>query len=186
MYSYSSGDLKSFLDEHVMHLLDFKYLVKSNFLLNGINELKSVKDSDLSVFSKFSGVYVFYCLSTSLKYVGSSSNVRIRLSEHMADSRPEKAGTNLFYNYVNSNKGWENFSLSPLFSVTNYLTVYHNWLVNKSLLQAIPLEHMDILDAFTQFELRVVEQSVISSWNCELNSTQIVNFTFINWIPNDT
>ena len=45
MYSYSSGDLKSFLDEHVMHLLDFKYLVKSNFLLNGINELKSVKDS---------------------------------------------------------------------------------------------------------------------------------------------
>lgn len=45
MYSYSSGDLKSFLDEHVMHLLDSKYLVKSNFLLNGINELKSVKDS---------------------------------------------------------------------------------------------------------------------------------------------
>lgn len=88
-----------------MHLLDSKYLVESSFLLKGINELKSVKDSDLSVFSKFSGVYVFHCLSTSLKYVGSSSNVRIRLSEHMTDSRPEKAGTNLFYNYVNSNKG---------------------------------------------------------------------------------
>ena len=36
--------------------------------------------------------------------------------------------------------------------------------MNKSLLQAIPLEHMDILDAFTQFELRVVEQTTLSRW----------------------
>ena len=82
----------------------------------------------------------------------------------MTDSRLEKAGTNLFYNYVNNNKGWNNFSLSPLFAVSNYLTNYHNWLVNKNLLQVIPLEHMEILDAFTQFELRVVEQSILSRW----------------------
>ena len=56
MYEHSSGALRSFLDEHVMHLLDSKYLVESNFLLNDISELKSVKDSDLSVFSRYSGV----------------------------------------------------------------------------------------------------------------------------------
>ena len=45
MYEHSSGDLKSFLDKNVMHLLDSKYLVESKFLLNDIKELKSVKDS---------------------------------------------------------------------------------------------------------------------------------------------
>ena len=50
----------------------------------------------MSVFSRLSGVYAFTCLSTSLKYVGSSSNVRVRLSEHMTDSRPEKVGNNFF------------------------------------------------------------------------------------------
>ena len=104
----------------------------------------------------------------------------------MTDSRPKKVGTNLFYNYVNNNKGWDNFSLSPLFTVTNYLTAYHNWLINKNLLQAIPLDYVEILDAFTQFELRVVEQAILSRWKCELNSTQIVNFSFINWNPNTT
>ena len=121
----------------------------------------------MSVFSRLSGVYAFTCLSTSLKYVGSSSNVRIRLSEHMTDSRPEKVGTNFFYNYVNRNKGWDNFAFSPLFTVTNYLTAYHNWLVNKKLLLTIPLEYMEILDAFTQFKLRVVEQAILSKWSAE-------------------
>lgn len=45
MYEHSSGNLRSFLDENVMHLLDSKYLVESKFLLNDIKELKSVKDS---------------------------------------------------------------------------------------------------------------------------------------------
>ena len=45
---------------------------------------------------------------------------------------------------------------------------------------------MEIIDAFTQFELRVVEQAILSKWKCELNSTQIVNFTFTNWSPNTT
>ena len=59
MFEHSSAELRSFLDKNVMHLLDSKYLVDSKFLLNDVDELKSLKDSDLSVFSTFSGVYSF-------------------------------------------------------------------------------------------------------------------------------
>ena len=45
MYELSSGDLRKFLTENTSHLLNSKYLVESEFLLNDIFELKSVEGS---------------------------------------------------------------------------------------------------------------------------------------------
>jgi predicted GIY-YIG superfamily endonuclease len=121
-------------------------------------------------YSKQAGIYMFYSILDNQSYIGSTTDLYKRLSNHKIFSVNEMNRHPKFYNYVNK-YGWEQFEIRVLALVSN------NTLEFKEINPDIILEtHMiKILENLTKYESLVIEQFCIDLYKPELNINIIVN-----------
>jgi len=126
------------------------------------------------------GIYLIIHTLTNFIYIGSAINFSARLNQHLMNStRPLRGGKNKFYVYVKTNGGWSNFYWIPLVETPNYILEF----VNLNPTYKLSLNQLYILRSFTQFQILLYEQSYISYFKPQLNTSKTVVFPFSNWSP---
>ena len=118
-----------------------------------------------------SGVYAIHLTNSDKWYIGSSVDVHRRLEQHYHSSNgalTSKSSIPL-YSLVKQ-EGWDNFDWGLVTSTNNYVEIFlsqHNG------------EHIDaytniVLTYHTQYEIRLIEQSIITGVGAELNSGNVL------------
>lgn len=117
-----------------------------------------------------SGIYCITCESTNEKYIGSSINLAARLRCHrdLGKSQKWQTANHLLYNKI-FNLGAADFSFSVIHPATNF------WGLFKELHPTITLTAKDVilLNAFTRYELALIEQSYLGTFKPELNGRYV-------------
>lgn len=94
-------------------------------------------------------------------------------------------GNTRFYQYLRKNGGWNNFSWIPLYSQVELVNRFYFIQENKGVFPSSPQELL-ILKAFSQFQIRIIEQALITHYNPDLVTQILVSFTFGNWSSSQT
>lgn len=124
------------------------------------------------------GVYCFIHNKTNtICYVGSTIDLPRRLENHY--SAAKKSNTK-FYNFVLSQGGFSAFSIY-------FLNVFDNSVFEYFKINKMKNPHTDyILNCFTKFEARIIEQAFINYLLPRFNTGVRVNFEFANWSRKNT
>ena len=129
-----------------------------------------------SLYKGESGCYVFL-FKRGYYYIGSAVCLHTRYKAHRVNSvRPDRGGDNALYLSVRE-FGWDCFVWKPLIITTNYI----NSFVKQNPGYELDLDSLFILRAFTQFEARVYEQTLLTKYRPKLNSSYTVVFPFSSW-----
>lgn len=107
-----------------------------------------------------SGIYIIVENDSSNSYIGSSIHCgeRLRVHSNLA-TRSHMIGTeHLLYSKVQQ-YGGHHFTVTPIHSSTNFLAQYLATLEDK--IVTLSLKDYELLDAFTKYELAVIEQSYL-------------------------
>lgn len=130
-----------------------------------------------------SGVYILYHIQTNCFYIGSASSIGSRLRQHVVNSsRPYRGGNSKLYTYVKNNGGWGKMEGQPILITPNHLLEF----LKKNPSYKLSLNGIYMLRSLTQFEIRVIEQALISHFSPILNSSHSIIYSFINWTSNYT
>jgi hypothetical protein len=113
--------------------------------------------------SKSAGVYLFTHTLTGFQYIGSASNFFNRVQNHRSLVRNPSTK---FHKFVSDNT-WKNFNFGTLYETTNYLMEFKS----KYPLYKLSIGEMVILSHLTHLEARTLEQSLITQFSPELNSS---------------
>lgn len=181
--------IKLFIDTHCLHLLksDPGFLGKEN---TGIPSSLFTVDSMLSN-SKFkdcaklrtpenafddiysSYIYFFINKDSLRRYVGSTINPVSRLHNYIHSWTYGRQG--LLNEMRTTGGGFDNYYFSPVFKTPNYLNLFIE--LNPQI--KIDAKSMFILNCFSEFHVRLLEQSIISHLNPEINDLKVsVSYTF--------
>ena len=107
------------------------------------------------------GCYIFLNLINNQYYIGSAICLNSRYKNHKVNSvRPDRGGDNVLYLAVRE-LGWRCFIWKPLILTTNHI----NNFVSHNPGYELDLESLFILRAFTQFEVRVYEQALLTHFS---------------------
>lgn len=122
------------------------------------------------------GVYMFQHIETGQIYIGSSCNLAIRAAGHLSQF---SGALQPFPFHIEVNKlgGYSSVLWSSVYTTFSFTAVFENlhpgvWL-SKGELQ--------ILQAFTQFLPRLLEQSLFTRFTPSLNSSLVVYFDFVKF-----
>lgn len=183
MYDSLSNDseLKTFLKTYYPHLLEplpnntnlIAQKIES-LILNQNNKykVKSEKNSAHPInYRNLSGVYLFVCNSTKAFYIGSALNFLKRFQQHL--NKNVELNNHKFYSHVHNNGGWTNFLWFPIYSQPNLIIQFTNLYPNVTINSKIEL----ILSSFTLYQIRIIEQALISYYHPNLNTQKLVNFS---------
>lgn len=121
-----------------------------------------------------SGVYMFV-LGVQL-YFGCALDLYTRYKYHLNMS-VRRAGTALLYAVMLPIK-WKGAYYAPVVTVTNYSEGY-----TAEVGPWVSEEELVILQAFTQFHIRLYEQALITYYSSILNGHTAVVFPFMSWSP---
>lgn len=88
-------------------------------------------------------------------------------------------GNNKFYSFVRENGGWSTFNWGIILQTPNHLLEFKKLYPNFFL----DINSLELLTAFTQFEVRIYEQVLLSFYKPSLNKGDSVVFNFVNWQP---
>jgi hypothetical protein len=110
-------------------------------------------------------------------YIGHTQDVFTRLKDHYLTSisAHRYAGRGLLYPYALKVGGIDKLNFSVKFCFPNYIYLFTNMYGSPS------PEFKYILKSFTEFKCAIYEQSLISYYQPNLNTSNIINFTFNNW-----
>jgi hypothetical protein len=182
----SNSELKTYVVSDCKHLLslsDSTDLLDNNGLPSisfNFNLTKSNNLKQLSNFVNRPGVYLFTHLPTNNLYIGSAVCLKNRFKSHLMNSfKPHRGGNNLFYLFVRENGGWSSFNWGLIKQTSNHLLEFKKLYPNYFL----DINSLEILTAFTQFEVRIYEQALLNYYRPNLNKESIVIFNFVNWQP---
>lgn len=129
-----------------------------------------------------SGIYAFIDPQTGQLYIGSSTRFYTRLLNHFSDYKDLMRP---LYNRARDLGGLEQFNWHILYTQVNHETAF--MLNNPNL--AADNKIRFILRSFTQYELYVREQALISFFNTDvqgLNGKGPVTFTWSNWMDDES
>lgn len=120
------------------------------------------------------GIYIIHENGTSNSYVGSSIHIGERVRHHydLATSSKTEGTSHLLYSKVQA-KGGEHFTVTPIHLGTNFLSMLMASEASSSLFRDITHKDYTLLDAFTKYELAVVEQSYLDKMRSTLNGRHI-------------
>lgn len=128
-------------------------------------------------------MYILYHIQTNYFYIGSASSIGSRFRQHVINSsRPYRGGNSKMYTYIKNNGGWGQMEGQPILITPNHLLEF----LKKNPGYKLSLNDIYILRSLTQFEIRVIEQALISHFSPKLNSSHSIIFSFINWTSNYT
>lgn len=130
-----------------------------------------------SDFPAKAGVYCVTNVETSEQYVGSAINYRARWETHYNDitgSRPSPLHREF------SRHGLDKFLWTPLETYTNYL---YDFTLNHNTSRLLDYDSYRALQVLTQYNCRVLEQSITHAIEPALCGNQQVIFSF-NWPSN--
>lgn len=126
-------------------------------------------------------VYIFYIIKIKkifILVVLVLPTERARFKQHILNStRPYRGGNNKLYTFVRENGGWGNMAWGSILTSPNHIIQFLNQNPNYRL----NLHKIYMLRSLTQFEVRVHEQAILSYLKPNLNSSNFVNYSFINW-----
>lgn len=110
---------------------------------------------------------------TKAFYIGSTLNFLNRFQQHLRTKI--KLTNNKLYPHVNNNGGRSNFWWFPIYSQPNlinqFTSLYPNVTIN-------PHPHtLPILRSFTLYQIRIIEQALISFYHPNLNTQKYVNLS---------
>lgn len=136
----------------------------------------SKSDNFKPAISKSAGVYLFTHTLTGFQYIGSASNFFNRVQNHRSLVRNPSTK---FHKFVSDNT-WKDFNFGTLYETTNYLMEFKS----KYPLYKLSIGEMVILSHLTHLEARTLEQSLITQFSPELNSSgKDVQFSYNSWDP---
>ena len=117
-----------------------------------------------------SGIYCITCNSTNEKYIGSAINLAARLRGHqdLGQSQKWQTANHLLYNKI-YNLGPHDFTFSVIHSATNFLKLFKE--LNPTI--SLTIKDVQLLEAFTKYELARMEQSYLGEFKPELNGRHV-------------
>lgn len=134
----------------------------------------------VSKYSGIGGVYLFSHKEQNDFYIGSAIDFYTRFKSHQTNSiRPNRGGNSKFYRYLRENGNWSSFNWCIVKSTPNHIINF----VQKNPSIILNSMELNILLYFTQFEVRIYEQALLSYYSPSLNSSTSVTFGFVNWQP---
>lgn len=126
-------------------------------------------------------MYLFVNTVTGQQYFGSAICLYTRYKAHIVNStRPNRGGDNPLYTSIRK-YGANCFTWQPIIMTNNHLTSY----IEQNPGISLDLTEVYILRAFTQFEVRGLEQALLSHFSPALNGTYTVVFPFVKWQAGD-
>lgn len=105
-------------------------------------------------------------------YIGSATNIFVRLNQHYTFRT--KSINSALYNRIRERGGIDNFSYCIMTSTINYTT---DFVVKYKNEKTLTSEEFNILLAFTQYEVRCIEQAIIAHYKPNLNTNYNVSIT---------
>lgn len=181
---------RKFLDEHCINLIKPApnlngmentgiptYLFNKSHLLNSdkLVDCMFVRSNTNGIDSDQGMIYVFINKDTDRMYIGSSINVSTRLHTYI---HSWETGRQRFLEEMRTTGGgFDNYSFVPNYQIPNYRDLF------DSLHPEVPQDPKMrfVLDRFTEYHCRIVEQAVIAYAKPEINDlTTPVSFTFPN------
>lgn len=124
-----------------------------------------------SIFSNDAGVYCVFSTENKDCYIGSATNFRARWEQHyqdMFDNKPSPMHKALLSNNHN------NYTFSTMKTTCNYITDF----INKHHNYNLDAPSFRALQIMTQYECRLLVQSLITAINPNLNGSPDVIFSF--------
>lgn len=114
------------------------------------------------------GTYVFTHLETGKQYIGSATSLPVRLAGHLSQLAGELQPS-IVHDFIHNNGGLSSVNWGPVYNTYNFVAEYNatypiHW-VSKG--------EWQILQAFTQFLPRLLEQSLFTAFSPELNSEML-------------
>ena len=175
--------LKKFLTENCLHLLEQQDgntgisvdIFEHNTILNS-DHIKLTKSFSIGLTDGMegrSGVYMFYQPETQDMYIGSAIDFEGRLRSHYLDFNREKP-ERLLHIAISKN-GADSFIWIPIEEYPNYFTNFSDGDYSSNV---HPSQVHKILTFFNQYQIRLIEQSILSCADVDatINSTKDVIF----------
>lgn len=182
--------LKEYLDNNCLHLIDSLKgdtgILCNTFDVNNWKEKKVMpitfqKTHFLKDLLGKTGVYAILSIPTNIFYIGSAIDFGTRLNNHYSDSKNPALSKRPLYSQVKNLGGWNNFIWEPVVCTKNY---YRDF-ITSHMQYASDYKTFRILQTFTQYEVRVIEQSLQYYLSSSLlNGPGDVTFT-VSWDPNE-
>lgn len=173
------NQLHKFLEEEVPNSFIYVNAKIENDIVIGNNYIHSFSDGQKNNIKKpiypfhIAGVYVFSTL-TNEQYIGSSTNIYKRLSEHKHELLCKRVRSKLYLS---------EFELNDLQWVPIYYTInYYKLFLYKYPYYVITQGEYDILLAITQILPRILEQALLYTLPSVLNGKgRLVKFSHSKW-----
>lgn len=118
------------------------------------------------------GVYIIKHKFLEEFYIGSTSNIEVRLSDHKNSLNSHRKQSKIHL-WMNENGGIMAAQWSPLVIFKNFLRDFNKRNPNYNINQ----QEKQILNELTQLVARVIEQKLITYYKPNLNKKDKVNFT---------
>lgn len=144
------------------------------------NLLQSYSKEILSDVKGSAGTYAFYSKELDDYYIGACVDFPSRLLLHYQVSRSDNVDR-ILYNAIKDLGGFEGLLWKPITITPNHYLEF----VKENPQFSNNSQVFRILQSFTQYETRLVEQALKSYLNPALNGQGDISFP-VNWDPNDT
>lgn len=146
-------------------------LSQPNLLVGYENIVYDIKDYSNLGLRRSPGVYLYFCNSTKSFYIGSTTCFLRRYQQHITNSYKNEEHVNTrFYQYLRTNGNWTHFSWVPLYSQVELVNLFI--LENKGVF--LSSQELFILRAFSQFQIRIIEQALITHYKPNLVTQNLV------------
>jgi len=187
MYNHFDEDsaVKVFLKINCAHLLKAptgdtgvckNYFDLSNWNITNKSQLPTKASNSLfkSLPSK-TGVYTIFSIPSKNFYIGSTTDLEARIFNHYSDAKSNNLISRPLYSEVHKVGGFNNFLWSPTVSTTNY---FQKFILNN-LEYTNDYKVFQVLQRFTQYEVRIYEQALKSFVKPLLNGQGNITFTLV-------
>jgi hypothetical protein len=196
----TNSAIAPFLSAHCSHLLldspgflgklntgYLKNCCDANVLLTGsvkgydCAELTHAGQVDIDITQSY--VYTFIHKESKDTYIGSTYSAHSRIRNYISSWSKSR---HRFLNYVRDSGGLRNYLFYPVISLSNYRSLFYQHYPGVQL----TTKEQRILDSFTEFEVRTVEQALIYSHRPPINDwSRNVSFTsnvdISKWTPGE-
>lgn len=183
---------KGYLENNIQHLLYSKNseytdipidcILNSSSYMNLSPNYKRQNFRPSSNKQQIAGIYAIRYQVSNFKnkymYVGSATNISTRFYNHY--HRVKKNDTSLLYSTITGKGGFEHFQYSIIKSTCNYA---YDFIIKHKDEKVITPTEFKILLAFTQYEVRSIEQAILRYIKPGLNSNNTISITR-NWYTN--
>lgn len=188
MYNYFDEDsaVKVFLKNNCTHLLKAptqdtgvckQYFDLNNWNITNKNQLTTKASNSLfnSLPSK-TGVYTIFSIPSKNFYIGSTTDLEARFSNHYSDAKSKNLRSRPLYSEVYKVGGFNNFIWSHTVSTINYFKKF----ILNNLEYTNDYKVFRVLQTFTQYEVRIYEQALKKYVKPQLNGQGDITFT-LDW-----